>query len=76
MAFRCNLVTLRHETDGDIFMEDYSAGHISSNEARELIVSINQTMGNGSRRFYPGVSYRHLLVWQGRPGKLADLPAP
>jgi 2,3-bisphosphoglycerate-independent phosphoglycerate mutase len=65
VAFRCNLVTLRHEADGDIFMEDYSAGHISSNEARELIVSINQTMGNGSRRFYPGVSYRHLLVWQG-----------
>ena len=65
VAFRCNLVTLRHETDGDIFMEDYSAGHISSSEARELIGSINQTMGNGSRRFYPGVSYRHLLVWQG-----------
>ncbi len=65
VAFRCNLVTLRHENDGDIFMEDYSAGHISSNEARELIISINQTMGNGSRRFYPGVSYRHLLVWQG-----------
>ena len=65
VAFRCNLVTLRHETDGDIYMEDYSAGHISSNEARELIISINQTMGNGSRRFYPGVSYRHLLVWQG-----------
>jgi 2,3-bisphosphoglycerate-independent phosphoglycerate mutase len=65
VAFRCNFVTLRHETSGDIYMEDYSAGHISSNEARELIVSINQTMGNGSRRFYPGVSYRHLLVWQG-----------
>ncbi len=65
VAFRCNLVTLRHEAGGDIFMEDYSAGHISSNEAQELIVSINQTMGNGSRRFYPGVSYRHLLVWQG-----------
>jgi 2,3-bisphosphoglycerate-independent phosphoglycerate mutase len=65
VAFRCNLVTLRHETGGDIYMEDYSAGHISSPEARELILSINQTMGNGSRRFYPGVSYRHLLVWQG-----------
>jgi 2,3-bisphosphoglycerate-independent phosphoglycerate mutase len=65
VAFRCNLVTLRHETNGDIFMEDYSAGHISSSEARELIDSINQAMGNGSRRFYPGVSYRHLLVWQG-----------
>ncbi|MBM4288301.1 MAG: cofactor-independent phosphoglycerate mutase [Deltaproteobacteria bacterium] len=65
VAFRCNLVTLRHVPGGDILMEDYSAGHISSEEARELIESLNQTMGNGSRRFYPGVSYRHLLVWQG-----------
>jgi 2,3-bisphosphoglycerate-independent phosphoglycerate mutase len=65
VAFRCNLVTLHHQAGGDILMEDYSAGHISSNEAHELIGSINQTMGNGSRRFYPGVSYRHLLVWQG-----------
>ncbi len=65
VAFRCNLVTLRHEADGDILMDDYSAGHISSSEAKELITTINQTMGNGSRRFYPGVSYRHLLVWQG-----------
>jgi len=65
VAFRCNLVTLHHAADGDIFMEDYSSGHISSGEARELIISINQNMGNGSRRFYPGVSYRHLLVWQG-----------
>lgn len=65
VAFRCNLVTLLHTPQGDILMEDYSAGHIDSNEARELIMTINQAMGNGSRRFYPGVSYRHLLVWQG-----------
>ncbi|HAY23225.1 MAG TPA: cofactor-independent phosphoglycerate mutase [Desulfobacterales bacterium] len=64
VAFRCNLVTLRHEPNGDIFMEDYSAGHISSAEAKEIIISINQNLGNGSRRFYPGVSYRHLLVWR------------
>ncbi|MBW1953378.1 MAG: cofactor-independent phosphoglycerate mutase, partial [Deltaproteobacteria bacterium] len=65
VAFRCNLVTLRHAPGGDILMEDYSAGHISSEEARELIVTINQHLGNTTRRFYPGVSYRHLLVWQG-----------
>lgn len=65
VAFRCNLVTLRHEANGDILMDDYSAGHISTAEARELILKINQCLGNGSRRFYPGVSYRHLLVWRG-----------
>ncbi|MCX5888709.1 MAG: cofactor-independent phosphoglycerate mutase [Deltaproteobacteria bacterium] len=62
VAFRCNLVTLRQE-DGKIFMEDYSAGHISSEEARELIQVLDSALGREGRRFYPGVSYRHLLVW-------------
>ncbi len=62
VAFRCNLVTLRHEGDR-IFMEDYSAGHISSEEAREIIQVLDSALGREGRRFYPGVSYRHLLVW-------------
>jgi 2,3-bisphosphoglycerate-independent phosphoglycerate mutase len=62
VAFRCNLVTLRVDNDG-IFMEDYSAGHISSEEAREIIQVLDSSLGQEGRRFYPGVSYRHLLVW-------------
>ena len=62
VAFRCNLVTLRHEDSG-ILMEDYSAGHISSEDARELILALDAALGRDGRRFYPGVSYRHLLVW-------------
>jgi 2,3-bisphosphoglycerate-independent phosphoglycerate mutase len=64
VAFRCNLVTLRHE-GSRIFMEDYSAGHISSEEAREIIQVLDSALGQEGRRFYPGVSYRHLLVWAG-----------
>ena len=75
VAFRCNLVTLRHE-DGKIFMEDYSAGHISSEEARELIQVLDSALGREGRRFYPGVSYRHLLVWAAGRGVLAHLSAP
>jgi len=63
VAFRCNLVTLRQEADG-LFMEDYSAGHISSAEAHELIAALDASLGRDGRRFYPGVSYRHLLVWR------------
>jgi 2,3-bisphosphoglycerate-independent phosphoglycerate mutase len=62
VAFRCNLVTLRHAEDG-VFMEDYAAGHISSEEAREIIQVLDSALGGEGRRFYPGVSYRHLLVW-------------
>ncbi len=62
VAFRCNLVTLRRE-DAGLFMEDYSAGHIASEDARELIIALDAALGRDGRRFYPGVSYRHLLVW-------------
>jgi 2,3-bisphosphoglycerate-independent phosphoglycerate mutase len=62
VAFRCNLVTLRQEPGG-LYMEDYSAGHIGNDEARELIAALEAALGGEGRRFYPGVSYRHLLVW-------------
>jgi len=62
VAFRCNLVTLRPEPDG-LYMEDYSAGHIGSAEARPLISALESALGRAGRHFYPGVSYRHLLVW-------------
>jgi 2,3-bisphosphoglycerate-independent phosphoglycerate mutase len=55
IAFRCNLVSV---TNG--LMEDYSAGHITSDEGRELIKSLKQLMPG--ERLYPGVSYRNLLV--------------
>ena len=57
VAFRCNLVTIE-----DGIMEDYSAGHISTEEARELIESLKPLMPE--ERLYAGVSYRHLLVLQ------------
>jgi 2,3-bisphosphoglycerate-independent phosphoglycerate mutase len=63
VAFRCNLVTLRPE-DSRLIMEDYSAGHISSEEAKELITALEVALGRNGRHFFPGVSYRHLLVWR------------
>jgi 2,3-bisphosphoglycerate-independent phosphoglycerate mutase len=59
-VFRCNLVTI---VDGK--MEDHSAGHISTEEASALIKELNDRFGNEQTRFYPGVSYRHLLVFKG-----------
>jgi len=55
IAFRCNLVTVK-----DGLMEDYSAGHISSEEGRELIRALRPHMPGG--RIYAGVSYRNILV--------------
>lgn len=64
VAFRCNLVTLRFNRDRtSAVMEDYSSGHISSGEAAELIKEVSSQLGTGKIAFYPGVSYRHLMVW-------------
>jgi 2,3-bisphosphoglycerate-independent phosphoglycerate mutase len=61
IAFRCNLVTLKF--DGNkILMEDFSAGHITNEEARRVIADLNRELATNEIRFYAGVSYRHLMV--------------
>ncbi|HNU77812.1 MAG: cofactor-independent phosphoglycerate mutase [Prolixibacteraceae bacterium] len=57
LALRCNLVCIE---EGKI--KNHSAGHITTEEAAEIIAFLSRTMGNEMIRFYPGVSYRHLLV--------------
>ena len=57
LAMRCNLIAIE---DGKI--KNHSAGHISTPEAAELIDYINKELGDNDIRFFPGVSYRHLLV--------------
>ncbi|MBM3249536.1 MAG: cofactor-independent phosphoglycerate mutase [Candidatus Omnitrophica bacterium] len=57
VAFRCNLVTAVNDT-----LVDYSAGHISSQEAADIIKCVDQKLGTNRFRFYPGVSYRHLML--------------
>ncbi|MBN1142420.1 MAG: cofactor-independent phosphoglycerate mutase [Deltaproteobacteria bacterium] len=64
VAFRLNLVHLEIRDD-QFFMGDFSAGHISTPEAAELIQTLQRDFGGGKFNFYPGVSYRHLMVWKG-----------
>lgn len=59
-VFRCNLVTV---VDGR--MEDYCAGHISSKEGAALMAELNRVLAGPRVRFYPGVSYRHLMTFRG-----------
>ena len=82
VAFRCNLVTLRISGGKSAtgikgrhaIMEDFSAGHITSEEARLLIEEIDSKLGSDRIRFYPGVSYRHLMVWKGGKDKIECAP--
>lgn len=65
IAYRCNLVTLKFDQKRTrAVMEDYSGGHISTEEAAVLIRDIDRELGTEEMRFYPGVSYRHLMVWK------------
>lgn len=61
-AIRCNLVTVE-----DQVMIDFTAGHVSTEEARELLAAAQQSLlpENARLEFVPGVSYRNLLVYRG-----------
>ncbi len=75
LAFRCNLVTLSAPIGSpDCRMEDYSAGEISSEDARILIEAVQEKMGGNKKNFYSGVSYRHLLIWENAPARVEFTP--
>jgi len=57
LAMRCNLICIEDER-----IKNHSAGHISSEEAKQLILTLDKKIGSKGIHFYPGVSYRHLLV--------------
>jgi len=70
VAFRCNLIS----TDGERIL-DSSAGHIPTEDARVLMDLISQKLGSRTFQFYPGVSYRHIMIWRsGRDGLLCREP--
>jgi 2,3-bisphosphoglycerate-independent phosphoglycerate mutase len=60
-AIRCNLVTVQDQT-----MRDFTAGHISTDEARALLATLQADCGNPRLQFMPGVSYRNLLIYRGQ----------
>lgn len=63
VALRTNLVTLSEEENfEDKTMKDYSAGEITTAEARELVAFLQERLGDERFSFHPGVSYRHCLI--------------
>ncbi len=66
VTFRTNLVTLSDEADYEKkTMVDYSAGEITTEESTELMKAIARELDTDIIKFYPGISYRHLCVWNG-----------
>ncbi len=68
IIFRCNLVTVSDEEDyAQKRVIDHSSDEITTEEARELIGAINKAFSSDIISFYPGVSYRHIMVWDKGP---------
>ena len=65
-AIRCNLVTIEDQK-----MRDFTADHISTEDATELLATAQEQLGGDGLEFVPGVSYRNLLIWRGK-----QRPAP
>ena len=61
IAWRCNLVNVR-----DGILKDYSAGHIDNAVSGQIMQDLQENFGSDKVTFYPGVSYRNLLVLHGK----------
>lgn len=73
VAFRLNLVNLVAHF-GKLYMGDFSAGHIGTEQAGRLIATLQVELGDEQFEFHAGVSYRHLLVWKHGRDKLQMYP--
>jgi 2,3-bisphosphoglycerate-independent phosphoglycerate mutase len=69
MAMRCNLICIEDEK-----IKNHSAGHISNEEASELISTLQEKLGSDKVRFHEGISYRHLLVINGGNKQITCTP--
>lgn len=69
VAIRCNLVNI-----DDNRMVDYSAGHISNEDATPIIETLQAELGREGLTFHPGVQYRHLVVWNEGPDQPVTMP--
>ncbi len=78
VSLRCNLVTLSEDDKPyeEKTIEDYCADDISTEEAEEIIKTIEEEFGNEVFKFYPGVSYRHCLIWDNGTTDLGKMTPP
>ncbi len=69
VAFRCNLVCVE-----DGIMRDFSSGHIDTETATEFIAFLQKNLGSDDASFFPGLSYRHIMVSKGRSLRASCTP--
>ncbi|MDY6971950.1 MAG: cofactor-independent phosphoglycerate mutase [Thermodesulfobacteriota bacterium] len=74
VAFRMNLVTLDWKSDKEIMMLSHSSGDISTKEAKKIVEGVRRELRIPGIDIYPGVAYRHLMVWDEGPERSKTIP--
>ena len=75
IALRCNIVTLSEdEAYEEKTIIDHSSGEITTEEAKVLIDAVKKELETEEFQYYPGISYRHLTIWD--RGETVDLTPP
>ncbi|MBW1903328.1 MAG: cofactor-independent phosphoglycerate mutase [Deltaproteobacteria bacterium] len=74
VAFRMNLVTLDFRSESEIMMVSHSSGDITTQEAGQIVESLKKEMAGPVVRIFPGIAYRHLLVWDDGPENAETIP--
>lgn len=69
VAFRCNLIAVESEC-----IKDHSSGHITTEEARPIVATLNERLGNKQIEFHVSAGYRHLLIWENGPCEVTTTP--
>jgi 2,3-bisphosphoglycerate-independent phosphoglycerate mutase len=65
VVFRMNLVSLKPGDSGAMIMNDFTSGHITSEEAAQIVADLRKELAGDGIEFFNGVSYRHLMMWRG-----------
>ncbi|MGD9157878.1 MAG: cofactor-independent phosphoglycerate mutase [Desulfobacteraceae bacterium] len=74
VAFRMNLVTLDRKSYNEIIMVSHSSGDITTEESCKIINDLKKFLQIPCTTIYPGVAYRHLLVWKNGPKDALTIP--
>ncbi len=64
VVFRMNLVSLKPADGGSMVMNDFTSGHITSEEAAGIVADLKRELSGNGIEFFNGVSYRHLMMWR------------